>query len=76
MAVPDSRSASHTILVPAGVPQQPQQEAKQSRFSFRPLPSLAVSACYHARDSTQHALQQLIADRVFMDGLGNMQLYI
>ena len=34
MAVPNSRSASHTVLVPAGVPQQPQQEAKKSRFSL------------------------------------------
>ncbi len=34
MAVPDSCSASHIFLVPAGVPQQPQQEAKKSRFSL------------------------------------------
>lgn len=34
MAVPASCSASHTVLVPAGVPQQPQQEAKKSRFSL------------------------------------------
>lgn len=34
MAVFDSCAASHTILVPAGVPQQPQQEAKKSRFSL------------------------------------------
>ena len=43
---------------------------------FSDLPSVAVSACCHAHDSTQHALQQLIADRVLMDGLGNIQLYI
>ena len=34
MAVPNSCSASLTALVPAGVPQQPQQEAKKSRFSL------------------------------------------
>ncbi|DBA97191.1 TPA: hypothetical protein ACH3X1_014950 [Trebouxia sp. C0004] len=34
MAVSSSCSASHAALVPAGVPLQPQQEAKKSRFSL------------------------------------------